>query len=111
MKERRVEENTTNDGHYEVYWPRSPRQTNAKSLAARVDTLEGKTVAQLWDDLFRGDEVFALLEEGLKARFPGVKFVSWREFGNTHGNNEREIVAALPERFKALGVDAAISGM
>ena len=42
-----------------------------KPLAPRVDTLEGKTVAQLWDDLFRGDEVFALLEEGLKARFPG----------------------------------------
>jgi hypothetical protein len=37
--------------------------------------------------------------------------VSWREFGNTHGRDEREVVAALPERLKALGVDAVISGM
>jgi hypothetical protein len=99
------------DGSYAVLWPRSPRRVALRPLARRLDTLEGKTVAQLWDFLFRGDEVHALLEEGLKARFPGVRFVSWREFGNTHGNNEREIVAALPERFKALGVDAAISGM
>jgi hypothetical protein len=102
---------THNDGHYEVYWPRSPRQTKAKPLAARIDTLDGKTVAQLWDDLFRGDEVFALLEEGLKARFPGVRFVSWKEFGSTHGDQEKKALAKLPERFKALAVDAVISGM
>jgi len=82
-----------------------------RSLAPRLKTLEGKTVAQLWDFLFRGDQVFALIEEGLKARFPGVRFVSWREFGNTHGADEREVVARLPQRFKELGVDAAISGM
>jgi len=96
---------------YEVLWPRSQRQTRFKSLAPRLETLEGKTVAQLWDYMFRGDEVFALLEEGLKARFPGVRFVSWREFGSTHGANEREFVAALPQRLMGLGVDAAISGM
>ena len=101
----------SNDGYYEALWPRSPRQTKVKSLASRLDTLDGKTVAQLWDQVFRGDEVFASLEEGLKARFPGVKFVSWREFGNTHGGEEREVVAALPGKFKQLGVDAVISGM
>ncbi len=100
-----------NDGHYEVFWPRSPRQTGLKPLAPRLETLEGKTIAQLWDFVFRGDEVFALLEEGLKARFPSVRFVSWRDLGSTHGNDEREIIAALPKRFKELGVDAAISGM
>lgn len=100
-----------NDGHYEVFWPRSPRQTGLKPLAPRLETLEGRTIAQLWDFVFRGDEVFALLEEGLKARFPGVRFVSWRDFGSTHGNDEHEIIARLPKRFKELGVDAAISGM
>ena len=73
--------------------------------------LDGRTVAQLWDFLFRGDEVFALLEEGLRERFPNVRFVSWREFGNTHGTNEREVVQALPARLRERGVDAVISGM
>jgi hypothetical protein len=103
--------NTSNDGYYEVFWPRAPRQTPLKPLAPRLDTLEGKTVAQLWDFLFRGDEVFALLEEGFKVRFPGARFVSWREFGSTHGHDEREALAQLPKRFRELGVDAVISGM
>jgi hypothetical protein len=101
----------TNDGYYEALWPRSPRQTKVKALAKRLDTLDGKTIAQVWDQVFRGDEVFEFLEEGIKARYPGVKFVSWKDFGNTHGSDERAVVAALPEKFKERGVDAVISGM
>ena len=94
-----------------VFWPRSPRQVQLKPLARRLDTLNGKTVAQLWDFRFRGDEVFALLEEGLKTRYPDIRFVSWREFGNTHGAEEHEVVGSLPRRFREMGVDAAISSM
>ena len=103
--------NASNDGYYEVYWPRAQRRMRAKPLARRLDTLEGKTIAQLWDQLFKGDEVFELLEEDLRARFPGVRFVSWREFGSTHGGEEKAALAALPRQFKELGVDAVISGM
>ena len=103
--------NSSHDGHYEVFWPRTARQVRRKSLAPRLSTLDGKLVAQLWDFLFRGDEVLALLEEGIKARYPNVRFVSWKEFGNTHGSNEREVVQALPGRLRALGVDAVISGI
>jgi hypothetical protein len=99
------------DGCYEVFWPRAPRRAVRQPLARRLETLEGKTVVQLWDFLFRGDEVFALLEEGLRARYPGVRFVSWRDIGNTHAADERELLAKLPERLRTLGVDAAISGM
>ena len=101
----------THDGYYEAYWPRSPRQQTTRPLAPRLDTLEGKTVAQLWDELFKGDVVFDLLEEGLKQRYPGIRFVSWREFGSTHGGNEKAALAALPQRLKALGADAVVSGM
>ena len=101
----------TDDGYYEVLWPRGPKQMGIKPLAPRLESLNGKTVAQLWDFLFRGDEVFELLEEGLRQRYPGIRFVSWREFGNTHGKNEREVLASLPQRLKALGVDAVVSGM
>ena len=103
--------NSDDDGRYQVVWPRSERQLQAQPLAKRLDTLSGKTIAQLWDYVFRGDEVFALLEQDLEARFPNVRFVSWREFGSTHGGQEREILASLPRRFEELGVDATISGM
>jgi hypothetical protein len=99
------------DGHYEVHWPRSPRQVKGRRLSPRLTTLNGKTIAQFWDFIFSGDTVFEALEEGIRARYPDVRFVSWREFGNTHGQNERKILEDLPANFKRLGVDAAISGM
>ena len=103
--------NAGNDGYYETLWPRSPRQVALRPLAKRLDTLEVKTIAQLWDYVFRGDEVYALLEEGLKERYPNIKWVSYKEFGNTHGGEEREVVGSLARRFKDLKVDAVISGM
>lgn len=103
----------SDDVLYEVFWPRGARQTKVKPLAKRLETLKGKTIAFLWDYIYRGDEVFALLEEGIQERFPGVRFVSWREFGNIHGTgaSERATTATLPTRFKKLGVDAVICGM
>lgn len=99
------------DGMYEVVWPSGERKQAIRPLAKRLDTLNGKTVAQLWDYLFAGDEVFAALEEKIAEQYPDVKWVSWREFGTTHGVNEKELLASLPQRFKELGVDAAISCM
>ena len=99
------------NGFYEVVWPRGERKLTVRPLAKRLDSLKGKTVAQLWDYLFAGDEVFNVLEEKLRAQFPDVKFISWREFGSTHAVNEKELLASLPQRFKELGVDAAISSM
>ena len=100
-----------NDGYYECYWPRGELQQRKRSLAPRLESLTGKRVAQLWDELFKGDIVFDLLEQGLKERYPDIEFVSWREFGSTHGGMEREALEALPEKLRAMGVDAVISGM
>ena len=99
------------DGHYQVYWPRTRRQVAIKPLAKRPENLAGKTVAFLWDYVFRGDEVFGLLEKEMSAKYPGMRFINWREFGNTHGSDEHQVLAALPTRLKELKVDAVISGM
>ena len=85
--------------------------TGVRPMAPRLRTLDGKKVAELWDFLFRGDEAFSILEDGLKERYPGIEFVSWREFGNTHGEDEAKILAGLPARLKEMGVSAVISGM
>jgi hypothetical protein len=100
-----------NDGYFEAYWPRGELQQRTMSLAPRLDSLAGKKVAQIWDDLFKGDQVFELLEEGLKAQYPDITFVSWREFGSTHGASEKEALERLPLRLREMGVDAVISGM
>ena len=55
---------------FAVHSPRPARQLQLQPLAPRLDTLAGKTVAQLWDYIFRGDEIFLMLEEALKAARP-----------------------------------------
>jgi hypothetical protein len=94
-----------------VLWPRGRRTVTVKPVAPRLSTLAGKTIGQLWDDLFRGDEIFPMLEGELSRRFPGVKFVGYRTFGSTHGADEHDVLARLPARMREHGVDAVISGM
>jgi UDP:flavonoid glycosyltransferase YjiC (YdhE family) len=96
---------------YDVVWPRSPRTIKINPVAKRLDTLKGKTVAQLWDYIFRGDEIFPILEEELGKRFPDTKFINYTVFGSTHGGDEREVVANIPNKLKQYGADAVISGM
>jgi len=96
---------------YDVVWPRSPRTAEPMPLAPRPSSLEGKRVAFVWDYLFRGDEIFPILERELRRTVPGVRFVSYEAFGTTHGAGERDVLDSFAERFRELGVDAVISGM
>jgi hypothetical protein len=96
---------------YAVVWPRSAKSIDVKPLAPRLDGLEGKTVAFLWDYLFRGDEIWPILSEELGKRYPGVRFIGFEEFGSTHGDEEHQVLADLPAKLKSLGVDAVVSGM
>ena len=67
---------------YRVVWPRGAKTVQATDVAPRLGTLDGKVIGQLWDDLFRGDEIFPILEEELTRRFPTVRFVRYDTFGN-----------------------------
>ena len=96
---------------YQVVWPRGAQTVTTTELAPRLESLTGKTIGQLWDDLFRGDEIFPILERELARRFPSVRFVRYDVFGSTHAAAEQRVIAELPERLRVLQVDAVISGM
>ncbi|RMH72674.1 MAG: hypothetical protein D6683_13830 [Actinomyces sp.] len=96
---------------YEVVWPRSPRGVQTHRRAPRLETLAHARVAFLWDHLFRGDELFPVLADELRKRFPGIEIVDHTEFGNLHGADEKERLARLPDDLRHRGVDAVVSGM
>ena len=96
--------------NYEVVWPRGKKQEERANPATRLPDLSDKTVAEVWNYVFRGEEIFPLLEGELARRFPGIKFVKPDQFGNTHGSEERQVLADLPAKLKEFGVDAVISG-
>ena len=74
------------------------------------DSLEGKTVGFLavtcWEAV-----IYLLLEEGLKKRYPKIKFVNYDAFGSTHGGDEHAVIAGLADKIRSTGTDAIISGM
>lgn len=104
-KEASVKENL-----YEVVYPLGRSVIAAKPLAPRLDTLEGRTICELWNNMFLGNVTFAIIEELLAKNYPGVKFVPYAKFGSTHGADEVKNVAALPKKLSEYGCNAVISG-
>jgi hypothetical protein len=100
-----------NSSDYAVVWPRSAKAVDMKPLARRLDTIDGKTIAFLWDDLFRGDEVWPILKEELSRRHAGVNFIDHDAFGSTHGEEEHRVLAELAGKINAMKIDAIVSGM
>jgi hypothetical protein len=100
-----------NSGDYAVVWPRSAKAVEIKPLAKRLDSIEGKTIAFLWDDLFRGDEIWPILKQELGKRFSGVNFIDHDAFGSTHGDEEHRVLSELPGKIKSMNIDAVVSGM
>lgn len=95
---------------FEALWPGGVSAVHTAPAAPR-DGLAGKRIGFLWDDMFRGEEIFPALQQNISERFDGVEFVGYEAFGPIFGGDEHAVVAALPERLAALGVDAVISGI
>jgi hypothetical protein len=96
---------------YSVLWPLGKRSIKTQQAAAGVPDLSGKVVCELWDYIFRGDVMYAVIRERLTALYPGIKFIGYKEFGNIHGPKQREIIAGLADKLRELKCDAVISGI
>ena len=96
---------------YDVVFPLGIQTSSQVKLAPRLDTLSGKTICELWDNVFRGDAVHKELEAHLSEQYPGIRFVSYDEFGNTHGVGEEEVLTSLPEKLRKNHCDAVISAI
>jgi hypothetical protein len=96
---------------YAVVSPEGEVMDAPGATGQSLGSLNGKTICQVWDYRFRGDEIFALIRDELKARYPDIKFVDYSAFGNVHGALETEIMAKLPDLFRQHGCDGVVSGM
>lgn len=94
---------------YEVVWPLGKSVSSPIDLAPALSDLNGKTVGEIWDWAFRGDQMYAVINAELRKRFPGVRIVEHEVMGNCHGLGAREYVANLPALLRRHGCDAVIS--
>lgn len=100
----------TEKGRYCVVWPRGNRAQEVIACAERLKTLEGKTICELSNQIFRSKEIFPIIERELLRRYANIKFVSCNAFDFVHAK-ESEVVAELPELLKRNKCDAVISGV
>lgn len=99
---------------YEALWPLAPREAGDVPERERADTLSGRRVAYLWDELFRGPEMFEVITATARERFgDDVTFVGWEEFGDFHASaaEERRVLGRLPELLREHRVDLVVAAV
>ncbi len=95
---------------YAVVSPLGRRAARRKARAARPASLDGLTIGELSNHKFDSEFTFDVIEKALLKRFPSLRFVSHREFGDTYGARESEVIHALPAKLEAFDCDLVISG-
>lgn len=97
-----------------VISPIGSEAVEQKNLAKRLDTLNGKTVCEVWNEDFKGDIMFPIYRELLKERFPDVKIVPYTElpFASLKGtpSYQREVLGQIIAGLREKGADAVITG-
>lgn len=100
---------------YEVVNPLGKPVVGMIAMAPRLDTLEGKTIGELWNGGFRGDESFPIIEKLLQERYPTVKLIPYTEFSlstiaSLHPEEKEKTLETLRTELKQKGCDAVITG-
>ena len=100
-----------NEARYDVVWPLGKSHWDTRAITDRIGDLNGKTIGEVWDRVFRGEEIFPAIRAAMQKRFPGIRFVDYDQFGDTHGTSQNKVLADLPALFAKHKVDAVISGV
>ncbi|HEV8518591.1 MAG TPA: hypothetical protein VGQ54_08450 [Burkholderiales bacterium] len=99
---------------FEVLSPAGSEIIKRKSIAPRLDNFDGKTVGEVWNGVYKGNDSFPALREQLKQRYPGLKVIPYTEFPFRYGGDtltqQKEFARHIAALAKEKGCDALISG-
>src|SRR5438105_1433327 len=62
---------------YKIVSPMGESTATMTTMAHRLDTLEGKTVALVWNHAFKSDVTLPAIAEALKQQYPGIKIIPY----------------------------------
>lgn len=98
-------------GSFDVLSPSGPMGVPISPPAPRPKSLDGRRIALVWNHLFRGDEIFPVVEAALRTAYSDIEFVPYDAFGSIMGADEEEVLDALPHKLKELGADGVLTGI
>ena len=86
----------------------------AKKLSPHLDTLEGKTIGEVYNNHFKGELMFQTYRRLFKKKYPGVKIIPYTEFPIVYVGgdpaSQRKIAQQVAALAKEKGCDAIITG-
>jgi hypothetical protein len=98
----------------EVVSPAGLEAVKVTGTARRLADLNGKTVGEVWNGVFKGDVTFPIIRKLLKKKYPGVKVIPYTEFYHLPGSDvpghQRELAGQIVATAREKGCDALISG-
>ncbi len=84
------------------------------SASRHLDTLEGKTIGEVYNNHFKGELMFKTYRRLLQARFPGVKIIPYDKFPIVYVGGDpiaqKQTAKDIAKLAKEWGVDALITG-
>ncbi len=82
--------------------------------APRLPDLNGKTIGEFWNGVFKGDITFPIIRKLLQQRYPTLEIVPFGDFPHARGadslTHQREFAQELAAFAKLKHCDAVISG-
>ena len=96
---------------FEALWPLAKSAAKPLAMSPKLAGGDAKRFGFLWNYVFRGEQMFPLLQAGLAEAYSGSEFVSYSAFGNVHGHDEAEVLAELPRRLREARLDAVVVGV
>ena len=97
-----------------VISPEGLQMRAAGSVSRHLDTLEGKTIGEVYNNHFKGEQMFGIYRRLLKEKFPGVKIIPFDRFPTVYVGgdpaSQKKTAKEIAELAKTLKVDAIITG-
>jgi hypothetical protein len=82
--------------------------------ARRIGSLDGKTVGEFWNGVFKGDLTFPVIRRLLLRKYPTLRIIPFTEFPHVRGSDDpaqqREHAQRMAALAKEKGCAAVISG-
>ncbi len=99
---------------FAVVSPLGVEAVKLSGAAPRLANLDGKTVGEIWNGVFKGDITFPIIRRVLNERFPKLRIIPFTEFPHAHGSDnptqQRERAQQVAALARDKGCDAVISG-
>ena len=97
-----------------VISPEGLQLSNIKGVTRHLDTLEGKTIGEVYNNHFKGEQMFGVYRRLFKEKYPGVKIIPYDQFPIVYVGgdpvSQKNTAKEIARLAKEWEVDAIITG-